>query len=352
MTPHRRAARLVASLRRRGVSELFAYSGADSARVFARAPSAREERSIGENVCGALPFDRNDAPDLFEPDFAARLGPNDDTALRHGEHIPSGLDGIFDETRETVSAIDYDLAPERDLALFEGACAWVGDSARRLTVARTLPLPDVDLAATFAQYAPTDRARAFLRLGAREFVGLSPELLAVGNRNEFRSFKLSGTAPPGDDDMALDARLVREHASSIASAADALSPLGPVERGPRRVVTLPSLRHFETELLCTPRRDVSLRDCIDAVRPYGASPVAEGLAQRARLEGASRGLYYGLVGFCEPDGFSFSQTLRAVFRERGRCFTRVGAAVTSRSTPALELAETRLKLASIRFVLA
>jgi anthranilate/para-aminobenzoate synthase component I len=199
--------------------------------------------------------------------------------------------------------------------------------------------------------SPSGHARAFLRLGSRSYVGCSPELLAHGDRHAFSSFKLSGTAR-SPAAMIDNLRIVLEHESSIASAIAPLAQLGRVVRGERQIVELPELCHFETALRCTPRAGVTIRDCIEAVRPSGAAPLAEGLALQAELEG-ERGLYYGLVGYVLPDGhFSFSQLIRTFFLEPSGWSARVGAAVTAHSTPALELQETRLKLASMRFVLA
>jgi len=73
------------------------------------------------------------------------------------------------------------------------------------------------------------------------------------------------------------------------------------------------------------------------------------MAQLDRHEDFSRGPYYGLVGCILPDGeFSFSQMLRSAFVYRDSGYIVVGAAITSLSTAALEVAETRTKLSGVR----
>jgi hypothetical protein len=331
------AAAMIADLRERGAAELLAYAEPERVLVMWRSAPAAVDM-IAEGVVGSLPFVGEREGDLFVP-----------------EHIVSvtraDVRPLLGSAAATVCARDYDHDPESALPRYARACEWVAGGDRRVTIARSLPLPDLDPLATFASTIASGHARAFLRLGSRSYVGCSPELLAVGDRHTFTSFKLSGTARSASV-MLDDRRLVLEHESSIASAIEPLERLGGVERDARRIVELPELCHFETALRCTPRAGVTIRDCIEAVRPSGAWPRDEGLALRAELEG-ERGLYYGLVGYALADGqFSFSQLIRTFFREGEGWITRVGAAVTAHSTPELELHETRLKLASMRFVLA
>jgi hypothetical protein len=353
----RTAAALVEALRRRGTPELFAWAGADRGFVFAgRGP-------VGERlhapIAGALGFVGDAVADLFVPELvvsiepgrvAAVVGELDTALLTEAERLEPRVPGA------ERSGLEFDHDPERDLVRFARACEWVGATKRRLTVARTLSLPEIDPLASFAAVTPIGHERAFVRLGSNSYVGCSPELLALGDRRAFTSYKLSGTAPPSAEDperMTRDPRLVDEHAASIAAAVRALAKLGAVERGPRQIVRLPQLWHFETALRCMPDTNVTIDDCLAAMRPVGADPIAEGLAMLAQLEEVPRGLYYGLVGCVLEDGrFEFAQLIRAAFLGERGWFTRVGAAVTAASTPALELAETRLKLASMRVVLA
>jgi isochorismate synthase EntC len=294
-------------------------------------------------TAGALGFVGDAVTDLFVPDLVMSIGPDQ-------------VGATLDAPSVLRTGLELDTRPEQDLVRFARACEWVGTSERRLTVARTLSLPEIDPLASFAAATPSGHERAFLRLGSNNYVGCSPELLAIGDRHAFTSYKLSGTAPPSVDDperMTRDPRLVREHAASIAAAADALAKIGTVERGSRQIVRLSQLWHFETALRCIPNSNATIDACLAAVRPVGADPIAEGLAMLSQLEDAPRGLYYGLVGCVLEDGqFEFAQLIRAAFRGEQGWFTRVGAAVTAASTPALELVETRLKLASMRVVLA
>jgi len=191
-----------------------------------------------------------------------------------------------------------------------------------------------------------------------EIGGVSPEVLAEGDARRFHTFKLSGTGPRATDpvrDAALraafvaDAKIDAEHAASRRAMAATLARLGSVEVAAPVTLDLDVLRHRMSVFTAVPRADATAVDCLRAVFPSGAWPVDEGLAVRAAVEAEPRGPYYGLAGVVEPSGvFSFAQVLRAVFRDgRGPC-AWVGAAFTAGSTAAGELADTRMKLASIR----
>ncbi len=354
MTPASRVACLLAALQRRGAAEIFASSGAQGALVFARlGQEAARPLAGGSFGCGEIPFLSRDWA-LFSPDLVISVEGGAMTPIHdeRGEALALMEEAGRAEPRRRSCdrAVDYDLQPELSSPRFARTCEWVGATSRRLTVARRIPLPEVDPVATFALFSPSGRERALFRSGSVRYVGCSPELLAEGTREDFSCHKLSGTAPPGHD-MSGDERLLREHESSVESVEAGLSRIGAVHREPRRICALTTLQHFETTLRCRPGDGVGILDCIEAVRPVGAHPRAEGLAFLSRLEEEPRGHYYGLSGFILPGGrFSFSQLIRTLFCLDGAWYATVGAAVTAMSTPALELEETRLKLSSIRFV--
>jgi anthranilate/para-aminobenzoate synthase component I len=222
----------------------------------------------------------------------------------------------------------------------------------RLTLARRVDLPDdLDLLASFA--TPPDASRCgvarsfYLATPGLELAGHSPELLASGNREGFVCYKLSGTGPRHPDaaadarlrvELIGDAKILSEHASSIAATHAALASVGAVTRAPMEVLERPGLRH-----LMTPRTPWSA--VLRALLPCGAQPRAAGLACLDALERTSRGAYYGILGFRSPEGdFEFSQVLRTLFRDGTGVHALVGAAVTQGSSVDGETEETRLKL--------
>jgi len=261
------------------------------------------------------------------------------------------------------SAEDDDVAdPAAWFALADAARAFVGDDPeRRLTVARRVDLREpVDVAASLRAGGPWVReARGwYVRADGLEHAGVCPEVLAEGDVTQFDTVKLSGTGPRSDDpteDARLreaferDEKIAHEHTLSRRGTERALKALGPVEAALPRTLDLSTLRHRVTDFVTRPAAGTSIGACLRAIHPSGAFPGPEGLAVIARHEQPARGAWYGLVGVVRPDGsFSFTQVLRAVFRDASGPYAWAGAAFTRGSDPADERAETRRKLSSIR----
>lgn len=271
-------------------------------------------------------------------------------------------------THRVVTARELDDLAPRD-ARYEQALrrvlAWTrGGEGRRLTIARRVPLPEgVDLLATLhASQSPAPSVRSFhleTRHGA--LTGTSPELLAEGTIRRFRSHKLSGTYPRAADrarDEALreaflrDPKIADEHASSRAATLASLAGIGRASAAPPACLDLPGLRHLESVVDTEVHPPRSLARCLRAALPSGARPRDEGLRLLAEVEDASRGPYYGLVGYClGAERFELAQVLRTVFRREGSTYTWVGAAVTAESTVEGEYEETRIKLGDIHLAL-
>lgn len=266
-------------------------------------------------------------------------------------------------TINQVTALDFDIA--HDLAFDETlryAIEWTHrGGGERLTVSRRITPPiSVDLIdSLLCSSGGSPLSRAFYaHFPGVEFAGESPELLAHGSSRAFSVHKLSGTYPRSGDkrvdrDLSRrfqrDQKIRREHDSSIHSLQHSLFRIGTVAAAGPTILELPTLRHFVTRLDVRTAPGIKVIDCLHSVFPSGAEPAEEGLRVLASLERAPRGAYYGLVGVVRPDGvFSFSQSLRAVFRDAEGCHVWVGAAVTSDSNPQQEYEETRLKLSDIR----
>jgi len=241
---------------------------------------------------------------------------------------------------------------------------WIrAGEGRQLTLARRVrSLQPVDLLGTLAAGdAPDPRCRSFY-VGAPgyAFAGQSPELLADGDPEGFRTYKISGTYPRAEDpdaDAGLrrrfegDPKNLSEHACSIRGLRASLESLGAVREVGHGVMDLLRLRHLLTVLETRPRPGIGAAACLQAVFPAGATPREEGMGLIERVERLARGAYYGLVGELRPDGrFAFSQILRTVFETPEGCWLWAGAAVSACSTPEDELRETELKLSGIEAV--
>ncbi|MEY9840549.1 chorismate-binding protein [Streptacidiphilus sp. EB103A] len=236
------------------------------------------------------------------------------------------------------------------------ALHWIGtDAGRRITVATRQTWQDTGacLLDTMAagQYDDRGLSRSYyLHHQGTEFAGTSPELLIDGTGRRFTCNKLSSTtarSAAGLPDW--DRRLVEEHESSLRSLTQSLAAFARVHRSPRQDLHLRELTHGLSRLQVEPKPDRDLADVLLGLLPTGASPATSGLEQIALLEEHPRGPYYGLVGYASPAGrLNWSQILRTVFRREDQVWLPVGAAVTARSTPALEAEEIALKASSVR----
>ncbi len=247
----------------------------------------------------------------------------------------------------------------------ERAQAWIaGDARKRMTVARRLALPALDmLRSVSCVTSASSQSRSFyLDLGDVELAGQCPEVLMVGDRDGFVSYKLSGTFPRSTDPDAdaelrrvfqADPKNVAEHANSAASFGSALSGLGTVTSAGPEILDLRQLRHLMTRFQVRYGPGRGIADGIRAVLPLGVAPATGGYEALMAIESGARGPFYGLVGVIEPDGgASMTQVLRTVYRAGDEFYSWVGAAVTSQSTPEGEWAETLIKLGEVGVVLA
>ena len=125
------------------------------------------------------------------------------------------------KSTELVAELDQSLETQY-LQQVEQALAWVHqEKTRRMTVARRVPLPPVDLLQTFhCQPSHNTLSKSFyLDTGSAAFVGKCPEVLLEWKPGKFKAFKLSGTYPkhrnPETDalrsNIPQDPKIIAEH---------------------------------------------------------------------------------------------------------------------------------------------
>lgn len=255
----------------------------------------------------------------------------------------------------------------------ETALQWVGnDPQRRLTISTEIPLSkEVDPLIVFSQGSHDEcgLARSLYYCGhdycghdyrghdyrghdeLMEIGGTSPELLLNGSfARSIRIHKLAGTSGVESHARLQDnQRLAAEHHSSLTGLVQTLSRIGRIQVLESEVeLSLPTLRHLLTTLELIPSPHIGMDELLLSSLPTGANPPALGLQHLWDTNQIARGPYYGLFGVATPDrSMSWSQLLRTVVRSRGLVRLPVGAAVTCRSTPALEMEEIALKVGSV-----
>lgn len=301
---------------------------------------------------------------LGSADLAFRVGPEGgrlEAGLAPAMELPPCTCG--DRPVHFAAALDRS-APDDYHRMVREAQDWIdGDPRKRMTVARRLTLPPLDMLRSVSCIASASaHSRSFyLDLGEVAIAGQCPEVLMVGDRAGFVSYKLSGTfprSPEPERDAELrrqfeaDPKNAAEHANSAGSFGAALSGLGTVTAIGPEVLDLRQLRHLMTRFRVDYGPGRGIADGIRAVLPLGVAPAAGGYEALMAIESGARGPFYGLIGVVEPGGAaSMTQVLRTVYRAGDEYYSWVGAAVTNQSTPEGEWAETMIKLGEVGLVL-
>ena len=201
---------------------------------------------------------------------------------------------------------------------------------------------------------------AYLQLGDRSVLSLSPELFVERRGERLTARPMKGTAPRGAD-PASDQALKADLASSEKNRAENLmivdlirNDLGRLASiGGVRVERLFNVEAYRTlwQMTSTISADTpsrSLAEIFQALFPCGSvtgAPKVRAMQIVAELERAPRGLYTGALGYVAPGGdFSFNVPIRTLMlKPDGSGSMGIGSGIVADSDPQGELAECRLK---------
>jgi len=202
-----------------------------------------------------------------------------------------------------------------------------------------------------------------MRLGEqadeRTLIGASPELLISRRGNHIIANPLAGTEPRSNDPIIDKERAEqlltsrkdrREHALVIHAVTEALRPFCKELRVPTEpsLISTPTLWHLSTRIEgVLEDSSTSSLELALAMHPTPAVcgyPTAEALAAIHEIEGYDRGLFTGMVGWCDSTGDGeWVVTIRCAEVEANRVRLYAGAGVVAGSSPEKELAETGAK---------
>lgn len=193
----------------------------------------------------------------------------------------------------------------------------------------------------------------------RTLIGASPELLISRQGNRIIANPLAGSEPrssdPAIDKERAEQLLVsrkdrREHALVIQAVTEALRPFCKELRVPTEpsLINTPTLWHLSTRIegILEDSTTSSLELAL-AMHPTPAVcgyPTDKALAAIHDIEGYDRGLFTGMVGWCDSTGDGeWVVTIRCAEVEANRVRLYAGAGVVAGSSPEKELAETGAK---------
>lgn len=235
--------------------------------------------------------------------------------------------------------------------------------ARTRTVRASRPLHPLKMLNGLRQRFPDCYAFSIANGQGQSFIGASPERLARVSRGVLETEALAGSAPRGasaTEDAVHGGALLRsekdrrEQKLVLDSICRRLAPLGlslefPGEPTLRK---LANVQHLHTPVRATLPDAVRLLDVIARLHPtpaVGGSPRDAAVASLRELEGFSRGLYAGALGWLNSrGGGEFFVGLRSALVDGSNARLFAGAGILAGSSPEKELAETELKFRAIQ----
>ncbi len=234
--------------------------------------------------------------------------------------------------------------------------------ARTRTVRAEEPLHPLRMLNGLRQRFPDCYAFSVANGCGQSFIGATPERLARVSRGILETEALAGSAPRGataSEDAQRGGALLksekdrREQRLVLDSIRRRLRALGVALEFSEEpaLKKLANVQHLHTPVRATLPENVRLLDVIARLHPtpaVGGSPREAALARIRELEGFSRGLYAGALGWLNArGGGEFFVGLRSALVEGNEARLFAGAGIVAGSDPEAEWAETELKFRAL-----
>ena len=204
----------------------------------------------------------------------------------------------------------------------------------------------------------------YLKFGARQIIGSSPEMLARKTGSRVETFPIAGTRPfTGDPsrNKALAGELLqdeKERAEHVMLVDLARNDLGKVSqygsvRVPEfmKVQSYSHVQHIVSRVVGRLRKGLTGLDLFRAVFPAGTvsgAPKIRAMQIIQELEPTPRGPYAGAVGYFSTNGNAdFAITIRTLCAQNNFCYLQSGAGIVADSVPGREWIETERKAAAL-----
>jgi len=264
--------------------------------------------------------------------------------------------------KETVGEGDYRAAVARAVGMIAAGRFEKIVLARRREFSAAGALHPLTVLNALRQRFPDCYAFSYANGRGQSFIGASPERLLRVERGTLLTEALAGSAPRGvtaSEDAALGAALLgddkelREHRHVIASIDRRLAPLGLhlVHADRPGLKRLANVQHLHTPVSAILPAGVRLLDVLSLLHPtpaVGGSPRDAACAHIRELEGFSRGLYGGPVGWIDHrGGGEFLVGIRSALFDGARARVYAGGGIVAGSDPDREFAETELKFKAL-----
>jgi len=204
----------------------------------------------------------------------------------------------------------------------------------------------------------------YLRLGEREILGASPELLVKLDKERLGTHPIAGTRPRGEgradveleDELLSDEKELAEHVMLVDLARNdigAVAVPGTVNvTSYMDVEKYSHVQHIVSRVEALARDGLTFTDALEATLPAGTvsgAPKPRAMEYIAELEDRPRGPYAGAVGIAGSRAGEAAIVIRSAWSLEGsQVEIRAGAGIVYDSVPEQEYVETEYKLRALR----
>ena len=204
----------------------------------------------------------------------------------------------------------------------------------------------------------------YLKMGTRQIVGSSPEMLVRVENGMVETFPIAGTRPRTDDpaknealkqELLMDPKECAEHIMLVDLARNDLgrvSEFGTVSvQEFMQIYEYSHVQHIVSRVIGKLRRECSCYDVLQAIFPAGTvsgAPKVRAMEIIEEFEPTRRGPYAGAVGYFSYNGSAdFAITIRTLTAKNDKGYIQVGAGIVADSIPEKEWSETEHKASAL-----
>jgi len=204
----------------------------------------------------------------------------------------------------------------------------------------------------------------FFKMGERQIVGSSPEMLARVENRTVETFPIAGTRPVVENSVE-NRRLAKELLADPKECAEHVMLVDLARNDVGRIAKFGSVRvpefmqvhryshvqHIVSRVVGDLREGNDSYDALRAVFPAGTvsgAPKVRAMEIIEELEPNRRGPYAGAVGYFSYNGNAdFAITIRTLFAEKDHAHLQAGAGIVADSVPEREWLETEHKAGAL-----
>lgn len=312
-------------------------------------------------VFGAIPFDVTESGTLYITD----LWEKNDVPFQKRSKISLGV-----SKNNIVNKKIYEPSPERYIEMVKKAIEDIkANKLDKLVLSRGIEVryeQEIDVSSILRQLYRHNSGGYTYALRKEDndvLIGASPEMLVSKRGGSIYSNPLAGSRPRGktlDEDEFFAQELqnsqkdLSEHKFVVDNIAEKMSEICDNVIFPKvpNLIHTSQLWHLSSVIKGNLKNpDLSVLDAALAIHPTPAIcgvPQNEAYRKIIELEGKSRGLFTGIIGWCDENGDGdWAIAIRGAIIKNNIAIVKAGAGIVNGSVPEEELRETEVKFKTV-----